>query len=150
VIARKIARKEDQVAAAVAQAAEGSGGIDVCVNNASAQRLRANAVGFFGTLAQSVSDIGPRPSAALVVPLVFVLARNGSWLSWVLVTAVLLCVAFCCAELAKRYATTGGLIGLVAITGLRTPALAVARCALGFAILGSPANVLGTGILFQH
>lgn len=116
----------------------------------STQRLRANAVGFFGTLAQSVSDIGPSPSVALVVPLVFALAGNGSWLSWVLVTAVLLCVAFCCAELAKRYATTGGLIGLVAITGLRTPALAVAGCVLGFVILGSPANVLGTGILFQH
>jgi amino acid transporter len=116
----------------------------------SAQRLRANAVGFFGTLAQSVSDIGPSPSVALVVPLVFVLAGNGSWLSWVLVTAVMLSVAFCCAELAKRYATTGGLIGLVAITGLRTPALAVAGCVFGFVILGSPANVLGTGILFQH
>jgi amino acid transporter len=114
------------------------------------QRLRANAVGFFGTLAQSVSDIGPSPSVALVVPLVFVIAGNGSWLSWVLVTAVLLCVAFCCAELARRYATTGGLIGLVAITGSRTRALAVAGCVLGFAILGSPANVLGTGILFQH
>jgi amino acid transporter len=115
-----------------------------------ARRLRANAVGFFGTLAQSVSDIGPSPSVALVVPLVFVLAGDGSWLSWVLVTAVLLCVAFCCAELAKRYATTGGLIGLVAVTGSRAPALAVAGCVLGFAILGSPANVLGTGILFQR
>lgn len=114
------------------------------------QRLQANAVGFFGTLAQSVSDIGPSPSVALVVPLVFVYAGNGSWLSWIIVTVVLLCVAFCCAEVARRYATTGGIIGLVAITGSRTAALAVAGCVLGFLLLGGPANVLGTGILFQH
>ena len=114
------------------------------------QRLRANAVGFFGTLAQSVSDIGPSPSVALVVPLVFVYAGDGSWLSWIIVTAVLLCVAFCCAEVARQYATTGGIIGLVAITGSRTAALAVAGCVLGFLLLGSPANVLGTGILFQN
>lgn len=115
-----------------------------------ANRLRANAVGFFGALAQSVSDIGPSPSVALVVPLVFVYAGNGSWLSWIIVTAVLLCVAFCCAEVAKRYATTGGIIGLVAATGSRAAALAVAGCVLGFLLLGSPANVLGTGLLFQH
>lgn len=114
------------------------------------RQLRANAVGFFSTLAESVSDIGPSPSVALVVPLVFTVAGAGSWLSWTIVAAALLCVAYCCAEVARRYATTGGLIGLVAGTGYRLPALAVTGCVVTFILVVSPANVLGTGLLFQH
>jgi amino acid transporter len=112
-------------------------------------RLRANAVGFFGVLAQSISDVAPSPAVALAVPIVFVIAGKGAWLSWVIVTAVMLCVAYCCAEFTRRHATTGGLIGIVAGTGFRTTAIAVSGCVLAFVLWTSPANVLGTGLLLQ-
>jgi amino acid transporter len=112
-------------------------------------RLRANTVGFFGVLAQSISDIAPSASVALVVPIVFVIAGTGAWLSWLIVTGVMLCVAYCCAEFTKRFATTGGLIGIVAGTGFRTTALAASGCVLAFVLWASPANVLGTGLLFE-
>jgi amino acid transporter len=113
-------------------------------------RLRANAVGFFGVLAQSISDVAPSASVALVVPVVFVIAGEGAWVSWLIVTGVMLCVAYCCAEFTRRYATTGGLMGIVAGTGFRTMALAVAGCVVVFALWVSPANVLGTGLLLKN
>jgi amino acid transporter len=113
-------------------------------------RLRANAVGFLGVLAESISDVAPSASVALVVPVVFVIAGDGAWVSWLIVTAVMLCVAYCCAEFTKRYATTGGLMGIVAGAGFRTVALAVAGCVLAFALWVSPANVLGTGLLLKN
>jgi amino acid transporter len=113
-------------------------------------RMRANAVGFLGVLAESISDVAPSASVALVVPVVFVIAGAGAWLSWLIVTAVMLCVAYCCAEFTRRHATTGGLIGIVAGTGFPGIALAVAACVLGFVLLVSPITVLGTGLLLQN
>ena len=109
----------------------------------------ANAVGFFGVLAQSISDVGPSASVALLVPIVFVIAGAGAWLSWLIVTGVMLCVAFCCAEFTKRHATTGGLVGIVAGTRFKTTALAVSGCVLAFVLWTSSINVLGTGLLFE-
>jgi amino acid transporter len=111
--------------------------------------LRANAVGFFGVLAQSISDVAPSASVALLVPIVFVIAGAGAWLSWLIVTGVMLCVAFCCAEFTKRHATTGGLVGIVAGTRFKTTALAVSGCVLAFVLWTSSINVLGTGLLFE-
>ena len=112
--------------------------------------LRPNAVGFMGVLAESVSEITPSAAVALLVPLVAVSAGNGSWLSWVICTAILWCVAFCCSQILKHRSVTGGLIGLVDTTGFRTATLGVAGCVLAFALWANPGNIVGVALLFQN
>jgi amino acid transporter len=112
--------------------------------------LRANAIGFFGALAESVSNVGPSAGIALIISVMFVTAGNGTWLSWVITSAILLAVAYCCSQVLTRFTTAGGLIGIVDTTGFKISAVAVAGCVLAFGVFASPANVLGTGLLFQN
>ena len=63
-------------------------------------------------VAQSVGNMGLSAIVALLVPLVAVTAGNGGWLTWVLSSAAIFMVALCIAQLARRFATTGGLYGL--------------------------------------
>jgi amino acid transporter len=112
-------------------------------------KLRSNAVGFVGTLVQSVADIGPSASVALVVPLVALSAGNGSWLSWVLLTALLLVAAYCFSALTKRHITIGGLSGIAAGTNYPTAAFGVTIIVLFSAITTLQANVLGAALLAQ-
>jgi amino acid transporter len=126
------------------------GGSEPSPADAGAPHLRPNAVGFFGALAESVSNVGPSAAVALVIPVVFLSAGGGTWLSWVIITAILLAVAYCCSQVLTRVVTTGGLIGIVDTTGFKIGAVAVAGCVLGFGLFASPANVLGTGLLFEN
>ncbi len=53
------------------------------------------------TLAQSVSTIAPTATPAATVPLVCMLAGNGTWLAYVLATAAILVVAWCVGRFAR-------------------------------------------------
>lgn len=112
--------------------------------------FRHNAIGLVGVLAQSVAEIGPTASVALAVPLVAITVGRGAWLSWVLCTVATIGVAYCCAEMSKRYVTTSGLTGLTAGTGSRATAIAVALCVLVFFISVLPQALLATALLFQN
>jgi amino acid transporter len=112
--------------------------------------FRHNAIGLVGVLAQSVAEIGPTASVALAVPLVAITVGRGAWLSWVLCTIATIGVAYCCAEMSKRYVTTSGLTGLTAGTGSRATAIAVALCVLVFFLSVLPQALLATALLFQN
>lgn len=127
--------------------------IEVSDEDAAAERARghleANAVGFLGPLMQSVGDIGPTGSIALGLPLVAVIAGGAAWLSWLLCSIAVLCIAYSCAQIAKKYSTTAGLAGLS--VGAGSPAIGVATslCVMGFYILITPTNLIGDAYLFQ-
>jgi amino acid transporter len=112
--------------------------------------FRHNAIGLVGALAQSVAEIGPTASVALAVPLVAITVGGGAWLSWILCTVASIAVAYCCAEMSKRYVTTSGLTGLTAGTGSRATAIGVALCVLVFFISVLPQALLATALLVQN
>jgi amino acid transporter len=61
------------------------------------------------TLAQSVSAVSPTTGSSLTVPLVFVLAGNGTWLVYLLATGSILLVAWCISRFARTSASPGSL-----------------------------------------
>jgi amino acid transporter len=67
---------------------------------------------FVAIVAQSVGNMGVSAVVALLVPLVAVTAGSGGWLTWILCSLAILLVALCISQLARRFATTGGLYGL--------------------------------------
>ena len=54
--------------------------------------LRANILSPMETLAQSISTIAPTTTPTMTIPLVFVLAGNGTWLAYLFATAAILLV----------------------------------------------------------
>jgi hypothetical protein len=61
------------------------------------------------TLAQSVSTMAPTTTPAATIPVVCALARNGTWLAYVLATVAVLLVALCSARFARYWASPGSL-----------------------------------------
>ena len=72
-------------------------------------RLRANCLNFWELLAQAIALISPTMTAALIVPVMFANAGNGSWLAYAFGTVMLLFVAFNLNEFAKRSTTSGSM-----------------------------------------
>jgi amino acid transporter len=76
--------------------------------------LRARALGFPTVLAQSVAVISPTMTAVLIIPLCFADAGNGTWLAYGFGTVMLLFVALCLNQFAKRSALPGSMYGYTA------------------------------------
>lgn len=76
--------------------------------------LRRNYLGFWHIAAQSVANIAPSGTPALVVPLVFGITGNGSWLAYVFATFALLLVATSINQFAHRTVSPGSLYTFVA------------------------------------
>jgi amino acid transporter len=112
--------------------------------------LESNAVGFIGPLMQSVGDIRPTGSIALGLPLVAIIVGGAAWLSWLLCSIAVLCIAYCCAQVAKKYSTTAGLAGLTLGAGAPAIGVATSLCILGFYILITPTNLIGDAYLFEE
>lgn len=66
-------------------------------------------------LAQSVANIAPTYSAAIVVALISGVAGNGAWVTWALATTVFILVGFCVVSFARRYASSGSLYSFMSI-----------------------------------
>lgn len=76
--------------------------------------LRSRALGFPTVLAQSVALISPTMTAVLIIPICFALAGNGTWLAYAFGTVMLLFVALCLNQFAKRSALPGSMYGYTA------------------------------------
>lgn len=75
--------------------------------------LRRNILGFWHIAAQSVANIAPSATPALVLPLIFGLTGNGSWLAYVFATVALLLVALCVNQFTRRSVSPGSLYTFV-------------------------------------
>src|ERR1700746_2505309 len=71
--------------------------------------LRREILSPMETLAQSVSTIAPTTTPAATIPLVCALAGNGTWLAYLLATAVILLVALGISKFARYSSSPGSL-----------------------------------------
>src|SRR5258706_1180687 len=72
-------------------------------------KLKPNCLNFIELLAQNVALISPTMTAALIVPLMFSISGNMSWLSYAIGTIMLLFVAFNLNQFAKRTTNSGSM-----------------------------------------
>jgi amino acid transporter len=77
--------------------------------SAAAGALRAGCLNFTELSAISVANIGPTIVAALIVPLMYANAGNGSWLAYLFGTVMLLFVTLNLNQFARRSAATGSM-----------------------------------------
>src|ERR1035438_7626370 len=75
--------------------------------------LRAACLSFPETLAQSIASIAPSATPALVIPLVFANAGNGTWLAYLFATASIALVAASLNHFARRSASPGSLYSYI-------------------------------------
>src|SRR6516225_5868536 len=75
--------------------------------------LRRNYLGFWHIAAQSVANIAPSATPALVLPLIFGITGNGAWLAYVFATVALLFVALCVNQFTRRSVSPGSLYTFV-------------------------------------
>jgi len=110
--------------------------------------LRAGSVGFIGLLAQSVAGIGPSVAIALILGLVVSTAGNGAWLVWLISSAVLVFVALCIGQFARRFTSSGGLYALLTRAGPVYGAI-TAWAVLLFALGSAPILPLSFGLFLS-
>jgi len=72
-------------------------------------RLRPNCLSFNALFAQAVALISPTMTAALIVPVMFANAGNGSWLAYLFGTVMLLFVALNLNQFARRSTSSGSM-----------------------------------------
>jgi len=77
--------------------------------------LRPEVLGDFHTLAQSVSALAPTSTPAILIPLVFGLAGNGTWLAYVIATIGIVLVGANINQFASRSTSPGSIYSYVAI-----------------------------------
>ncbi len=71
--------------------------------------LRADCLNFWEVLAQSIAMLGPTLTPVLIVPLMFGVAGNGSWVAYAFGTLMLLAVALNLNKFAQRSPNAGSL-----------------------------------------
>jgi amino acid transporter len=76
--------------------------------------LAAKATGPFEVLAQSVANIAPSAVMATGAVLIYINAGQGTWLSYVAATLLVLVVGYCLAQFARRSATPGSVYSYTA------------------------------------
>jgi amino acid transporter len=76
--------------------------------------MRIGALGFPAALGQSVAVISPTMTAVLIIPLAFASAGEGTWAAYLFGTVMLLFVAACLNQFAKRSAAPGAMYTYVA------------------------------------
>ena len=111
--------------------------------------LHRGALGAAETLAQSVSATAPSTTSSLTIPLVFALARNGTWLVYLMATVAMLLVGFCIGRFARKSASPGSLYSYT--TQSLPPALSVlAGWGLLIAYLATGASVAGGALYYVN
>jgi len=114
-----------------------------------ASGLRADALSPMETLAQSISTIAPTTSPTMTVPLVFVLAGNGTWLAYLFAMATILLVALCISKFA-RYTSCSGSLYTYATSSLPPVAAAIAGWGMLIAYVATGASVAGGFIIYTN
>lgn len=111
--------------------------------------LRREVLGFWEVVAQSVANIAPSATPALVVPLAVAATGNATWLAYVFATTALLLVTFHINQFAKRSSSPGSLYTYVAkglgptwgvVTGW---CLVIAYLIIGGSVLAGASNYIG-------
>lgn len=111
--------------------------------------LRTGVLSPMETLAQSISTIAPTASPTMTVPLVFVLAGNGTWLAYVLATSAILLMALCISKFA-RYSSCSGSLYTYATSSLPPVVSAIAGWAMLLAYVATAASVAGGFIIYAN
>ena len=111
--------------------------------------LRPDALSPMETLAQSISTIAPTTSPTMTVPLVFVLAGNGTWLAYLLAMSAILLMALCISRFA-RYTSCSGSLYTYATESLPPIAAAIAGWAMLIAYVATGASVAGGFITYAN
>src|SRR3984957_5446137 len=111
--------------------------------------LRPNILSPIETLAQSISTIAPTTSPTMTVPLVFALAGNGTWLSYLLATVAILLIALCISRFARHTSCSGALY-TYATSGLPPVVSSIAGWALLLAYIATGAAVAGGFINYAN
>jgi amino acid transporter len=114
----------------------------VAIDEAPNSGLRANSLSPMETLAQSISTIAPTTTPTMTIPLVFVLAGNGTWLAYVFATAAVLLVGLMISRFA-RYTSCSGSLYTYAISSLPPVISSIAGWALLLAYIATGASVTG-------
>ncbi len=76
--------------------------------------LRQHSLSPLETLAQSVSTMAPTTSPTMTIPLVFALAGNGTWLSYIFAIGGVLLVGLCISRFARDSSSPGSLYSYAA------------------------------------
>jgi amino acid transporter len=97
-------------------------------------KLKANCLSFVEVLAQSISNIAPSAVPVLVIPAVFALTGNGTWLTLVFAIVVVALVGHHINQFASRSSSPGALYTFVS-EGLGSFPGYIAGCALIFAYM---------------
>ena len=107
----------------------------------SASGLKKECLSFIEVLAQSISGIGPSATPALVIPLVFATAGNGTWLAYLFAMAVIVLIGANLNQFTRRLASPGSLYEYI-VKGLGTGAGVVSGWALVLAYTLTASAVL--------
>ncbi|MGA7158912.1 MAG: APC family permease [Acidobacteriaceae bacterium] len=111
--------------------------------------LRHNALSPLETLAQSVSTIAPSTSPQLTIPLVFVLAGQGTAIAYLIAIALMLLVGLCIAAFARESSSPGS---LYVYTRRSLPPIfsTITALALFFAYITTASAVIGGFMQFAY
>ncbi|MGA7356435.1 MAG: APC family permease [Candidatus Cybelea sp.] len=76
--------------------------------------MKAGSLSFVEVLATSIALIGPSMTPLLIAPYMYALAGNGTWLAYVFGGTMLVFVALCINQFARRSSAAGSMYGYVA------------------------------------
>ena len=111
--------------------------------------LRANILTPMETLAQSISTIAPTTTPTMTIPLVFALAGNGTWLSYLIATGAIILMALTISRFARHSACSGSLYTYVT-TSLPPVFSAITAWALLLAYIAIGASTAGGFINYAN
>ena len=111
--------------------------------------LRHNALSPIETLAQSVSTIAPSTSPQLTIPLVFVLAGQGTAIAYLIAMGLMILVGLCIAAFARESSSPGS---LYVYTRQSLPPIfsSITALALFFAYITTASAVIGGFVAFAY
>ena len=111
--------------------------------------LRHNALSPLETLAQSVSTIAPSTSPQLTIPLVFVLAGQGTAIAYLIAMGLMILVGLCIASFARESSSPGS---LYVYTRRSLPPIfsTITALALFFAYITTASAVIGGFVAFAY
>jgi len=123
--------------------AQSSNGVEEAVKNVEqTYGLRKGVLSPTQTLAQSISTIAPSTTPAITIPLVAVLAGNGTWLAYLIALSGVLLIAGCISRFG-RYSASPGSLYKYASESLPPWAGTLAAWSLLLAYIGIGASVAG-------
>ena len=111
--------------------------------------LRHNALSPIETLAQSISTIAPSTSPQLTIPLVFVLAGQGTAIAYLIAMGLMVLVGLCIAAFARESSSPGSLF---VYTQRSLPPIfsSITALALFFAYITTASAVIGGFVAFAY